>query len=575
MDHRFIFRRLWLLLLTTILCLGILKPSRAQASVLPQAEHSDPYWTVEYWNNGNLSGAPVATSTEANLDHDWGAGAPHAGVNADDFSARWTRVIDVTPGPYRFVAVSDDGIRVTVDDKLIIDEWHEHPKRRYTADVELSDGHHRVVVEYFERAGYAITQLSWSLVPTSSDVWRGEYYDNLEFRGEPFRHDVAAIDFDWGYGSPALSIPGEGFSVRWTRTLNVTAGQYRFTAVSDDGIRVYVDGQRVIDGWYDHPRRRFTADVDLTSGDHDVVVEYYEQTGAAVARFSWEPLSSSNDGWRATYHANTRLGAGCTPPVTNSDCRAIVRHDPVIDFDWGYRAPMPEMPADGFSVRWSRMAKFEPGRYRFTTQTDDGVRLWVDNRLLIDQWYDQALTTHSTTINLEGEVPIRMEYYENGGVASAHLTWSREETTPADGILVDDTDPGFVKGGPASGWGTAAEGYGGHLTWARNKSWLTRWHAPGYNWGRWYPSLTRGRYEVRVYIPDRYTTSAKARYWIKHSGGFTLRVVDQSANGGRWVSLGTYTFNGDGEDRVSLATPTFEADRSRLLAFDAVQWLPQ
>jgi hypothetical protein len=236
---------------------------------------------------------------------------------------------------------------------------------------------------------------------------------------------------------------------------------------------------------------------------------------------------------------------------------------------------MPEMPSDRFSVRWSRMVKFEPGRYRFHTQTDDGVRLWVDNRLLIDQWYDQALTTHSAAINLAGETPIRMEYYENGGVAGAHLTWSREGGTPANGIIVDDTDPGFVKGGPASGWGTEAEGYGGHLTWARNQAWLTRWQAPGYNWGRWYPSLTPGVYEVRVYIPDRYTTSAKARYWVKHSGGFTLRVVDQSANGGRWVSLGTYAFNGDGEDRVSLATPTFEADRSRLLAFDAVQWLPQ
>ncbi len=567
--------RLWGLVITLSLILRATEATQVQASMLPQAEHSDPYWSVEYWNNPTLSGAAATTSTEANLNHDWGASAPHTGINADNFSARWTRIIDVTPGRYRFVAVSDDGIRVSVDDRLIIDEWHEHPRQRYTADVELSDGHHRVVVEYFERTGYAVAQLSWHRPSPVSGAWHGAYYDNLEFRGEPFRQDVAAIDFDWGYGSPAPSIPGEGFSARWTRTLNVTPGRYRFTAVSDDGIRVYVDGQRVLDGWYDHPRRRFTADVDLTPGNHAVVVEYYEQTGAAVAKVSWEPLSSSQDGWRATYHANTRLGAGCMPPVTSTDCRAIVRDDPVIDFDWGYRSPMAEMPSDGFSVRWSRTVDFEPGRYRFTTRTDDGVRLWVDNRLLIDRWYDQALTSHSATINLAGETPIRMEYYENGGVAGAHLSWIDEEAPPVNGIVVDDTDPGFVKGGPASGWGTAAEGYGGHLTWARNQAWLTRWHASSYNWGRWYPSLTPGRYEVRVYIPDRYTTSAKARYWIKHSGGFTLRVVDQSVNGGRWVSLGTYAFNGDGEDRVSLATPTLEAGRSRLLAFDAVQWLPQ
>ncbi len=169
-----------------------------------------------------------------------------------------------------------------------------------------------------------------------------------------------------------------------------------------------------------------------------------------------------------------------------------------------------------------------------------------------------------------------MEYYENGGVAAARLTWEREGgNPPADGIIVDDTDPGFVKGGPASGWQTATEGYGGDLTWARNKAWAIRHHWPGYNWGRWYPEPTPGRYEVFVYIPERYTTSSEGRYWVKHRGGFTLRVVDQSANGDRWVSLGTYWLNGDGEDRVSLATPTHEVHRSRLLAFDAVKWVPR
>ena len=198
--------------LALLLMLGLAAPAMAQGPFDPQ--HSDPTWQATYWNNTSLSGASVLQRTETNIAHDWGAGSPANEVNADRFSARWTRIIDVTPGPYRFVAVSDDGIRVTVDDKLIIDEWHEHPQRRYTADVELSDGHHRVVVEYFERAGYAVAQLSWHLASSPSSAWHGAYYDNLEFRGVPFRQDVAAIDFDWGYGSPAPSIPGEGFSAR-------------------------------------------------------------------------------------------------------------------------------------------------------------------------------------------------------------------------------------------------------------------------------------------------------------------------------------------------------------------------
>ncbi|RME61837.1 MAG: hypothetical protein D6790_07170, partial [Caldilineae bacterium] len=98
---------------------------------------------------------------------------------------------------------------------------------------------------------------------------------------------------------------------------------------------------------------------------------------------------------------------------------------------------------------------------------------------------------------------------------------------------------------------------------------------PGYNWGRWYPSLQPGRYEVFVYIPDRYTTTGNARYWISHAGGFTLRTVNQGAYSNQWVSLGTYTFRGDSRDYVSLADVTYEPRLSRLLAWDAVKWVPR
>jgi hypothetical protein len=96
-----------------------------------------------------------------------------------------------------------------------------------------------------------------------------------------------------------------------------------------------------------------------------------------------------------------------------------------------------------------------------------------------------------------------------------------------------------------------------------------------YNWARWYPGLAAGRYEVLVYIPDRYTTTAHARYWVSHAGGLTLKVVDQSANGDRWVSLGTFQFRGTGDDYVSLADVTYEPYLSRLIAFDAVKWVPR
>ena len=141
----------------------------------------------------------------------------------------------------------------------------------------------------------------------------------------------------------------------------------------------------------------------------------------------------------------------------------------------------------------------------------------------------------------------------------------------AGAVVVDNRDAGFMRGGTASGWGSANEGYNGHLYWTQNNDWAR----PGYNWGRWYPTLSAGRYEVFVYIPDRYTTSAKARYWISHGAGFTQRLVNQSAYSDEWVSLGTYTFQGDNRDYVSLADVTGETYLSRLLAWDAMKFVPK
>jgi hypothetical protein len=62
---------------------------------------------------------------------------------------------------------------------------------------------------------------------------------------------------------------------------------------------------------------------------------------------------------------------------------------------------------------------------------------------------------------------------------------------------------------------------------------------------------------------------------VSHRDGFTLRRVDQSANGKRWVSLGTYWFRGTNSEYVSLADVTFEPHASRLVGYDAVKWEPR
>jgi hypothetical protein len=99
----------------------------------------------------------------------------------------------------------------------------------------------------------------------------------------------STINFNWS-GSPATGVKSDNFSVRWTGRVEApVSGTYRFSTVSDDGIRVWVNGQLVINNWTDHASTTNTsAAISLTAGTrYTLKVEYYEHTGNTVARLQW------------------------------------------------------------------------------------------------------------------------------------------------------------------------------------------------------------------------------------------------------------------------------------------------
>lgn len=113
----------------------------------------------------------------------------------------------------------------------------------------------------------------------------------------------------------------------------------------------------------------------------------------------------------------------------NVDFSALVqtRTDATVDFNWGGGSPMPEMDPDYFSVIWSGKVRPKYSEtYTFTTTSDDGVRLWVNNRLVIDHWGPHGPEDRSGTISLTAgkNYDIVMAYYELGGGAMAKLRWS-------------------------------------------------------------------------------------------------------------------------------------------------------
>ncbi len=105
---------------------------------------------------------------------------------------------------------------------------------------------------------------------------------------------------------------------------------------------------------------------------------------------------------------------------------ALVRIDKQIHFDWGSGSPDSTVNADHFSVRWTgKLTPSVSGVYKLSTTTDDGVRVYIDGKLLVNSWYDRGPTSDLVSIKLEAgrQYDVRMEYYENGGGAYASLGW--------------------------------------------------------------------------------------------------------------------------------------------------------
>jgi hypothetical protein len=251
-----------------------------------------PDWRGEYWNNRTLSGLPVVVRNDKTLDFDWGAGAPAPELPADGFSARWTRTVAFEAGTYRFNVLVDDGARLWVNDRLVIDKWQDGDAREVTADLLLTAGAHTLRLEMYENTGQARIRLHWQMVPTSFSEWKGEYWSNESLAGAPtvVRND-REIDFDWDRGAPAPGMPVDNFSARWTRTVNLPAGNYRFSARADDGVRILVDGRLVLDEWRTSSGETVhVRELPLAEGEHTFVVEYFEGGGRAMVKVGYERL---------------------------------------------------------------------------------------------------------------------------------------------------------------------------------------------------------------------------------------------------------------------------------------------
>ena len=455
--------------------------------------------SVVYYDNIDFSGAQVA-GVSSTVNYDWGAGSPNRNIGVDTFSARWTGQVEARyDETYRFYTTSDDGIRLWVNGQLIIDGFRDQPATEYSGAIALQAGQkYDIRLDYYENGRDAVAALSWSsasqakeIIPQSQLYSGGNggntgggnggstggggntggtgggqpptpagsgdglsvvYYDNIDFSGAQVAGVSSTVNYDWGAGSPNRNIGVDTFSARWTGQVEARYDEtYRFYTTSDDGIRLWVNGQLIIDGFRDQPATEYSGAIALQAGQkYDIRLDYYENGRDAVAALSWSSASQAKEiipqsqlysGGNGSNTGGGNTGGSQPPsPAGSGDGLSVVYYDNInfsgaqvagisstVNYNWGAGSPNGAIGVDTFSARWTGKVEARYNEtYRFYTTTDDGIRLWVNGQLVIDGFRDQPSTEYSGAIALQAgqKYDIRLDYYENGGDAVAALAWS-------------------------------------------------------------------------------------------------------------------------------------------------------
>jgi hypothetical protein len=127
--------------------------------------------------------------------------------------------------------------------------------------------------------------------PNTGTGLLGQYFNNKTLSGTPVLERSEVVNFSWSSASPGPGVNTDGFSVRWTGKIEaIVSGNFTFQTTSNDGVRLWINGALVVDNWTNHATITNNSPViTLTkNARYSVTMEYYDNTGAAVARLKWK-----------------------------------------------------------------------------------------------------------------------------------------------------------------------------------------------------------------------------------------------------------------------------------------------
>ena len=161
-----------------------------------------------------------------------------------------------------------------------------------------------------------------NLAYNAGDGLRADYFNGQNFETWRISRKDPNINFAWGNGSPDASVNADNFSARWTGKIQPRySGTYTFYINSDNGRRVWINGQLIIDKWIDDWGTDYTGTITLEAGrKYDISVEYFEATGGAGCKLDWSSASQAREAVpQGQLYANVAPTVSITSPANNTN----------------------------------------------------------------------------------------------------------------------------------------------------------------------------------------------------------------------------------------------------------------